>query len=101
MKALEAARPHFFIERTRPDTINQTWGRPVISKVKLSLDQTVEILSSLRGEYVWFVRCGEYGVLWLDFGNPHLSVREPSSTAGKSERLAIVLQRRLVIPAGK
>ena len=81
--------------------INLTWGRPVINKVELSIDQAVEILSSLRDEFVWFVRCGEYGVLRRDFGDPHLSVREPSSTAGKSERVAIALQRRLVTPAGK
>ncbi|MGO9673132.1 MAG: hypothetical protein ACLPSF_03010 [Methylocella sp.] len=81
--------------------INPTWGRPVINKDELTIDQAVEILSSLRGEYVWFVRSGDYGVLRLDFGNPHLTVREPSPTAGKSERLAIALQRRLVVPAGK
>ena len=81
--------------------INLTWGRPVINKVELNIDQAVEILSSLRDEFVWFVRCGEYGVLRRDFGDPHLSVREPSSTAGKSERVAIALQRRLVTPAGK
>jgi hypothetical protein len=81
--------------------INPTWGRPVTNKAKLNMDQAVESLSSLRGKYVWSVRCGEYGVLRLDFGSPHLLVREPSPTAGKSERLAIVLQRRLVIPTGE
>ena len=81
--------------------IDPTWGHPVANKVKLTLDQTLDILFSLRGKYVWSVRCGEYGVLRLDFGSPHLSVREPSPTTGKSWRLALALQRRLVIPTGE
>lgn len=70
-------------------------------KDKLDTNKAAEMLSAMHGQYVWSVCCDEYGVLRLDFGSPHLSVREPSPTAGKSERLAIVLQRRLVIPTGE
>ncbi len=55
----------------------------------------------MRGEYVWFVRCVEYGILRLDFGAPHLSIREPASIAGDSPRVSAALQRRLVVPTGK
>jgi hypothetical protein len=67
----------------------------------LNINQAVEFLSSLRGEYVWFVRSDEYGILRLDFGNPHLSIREPNPIANSSKNVADALQRRLVIPTGK
>ncbi len=70
-------------------------------KEKLDTNKAAEMLSAMHGQYVWSVRCGEYGVLRLDFGDPHLTVRGPYSTAGKSGRLALALQRRLVIPTGE
>jgi hypothetical protein len=73
----------------------------VANKVKLNVDRTVEMLSAISGQYVWSVRSGEYGVLRLDFGKPHLEVRGPYPSAGKPERVALALQRRLVIPTGE
>jgi hypothetical protein len=69
---------------------------------KLNVSQAVETLLPIIGEYVWFVRCVDDRVLRLEFGAPHLIVREPMHTASTYPIVVELLSnRRLVIPTGK
>ena len=39
--------------------------------------QAIALMSKIQNQLTWFVRCSEFGVLWMNFGEPHLSVQGP------------------------
>lgn len=63
--------------------------------------QAKATLSKLQHQFTWFVHCSEFGVLSLNFGEPHLLVHGPyrSNPSSNAETKA-VLGRRLVKPTG-
>lgn len=67
-----------------------------------AVSEALKLLSAMVGEYVWFVRRSAYSVLRMDFGSPHLKIREPAHHAPNSTQAVIdALERRMVIPTGK
>ena len=54
----------------------------------------------LIGQLVWSVRRGVGTSLTMEFGNPHLSIREPISIAQGSDRVRSDLARRRVFIVG-
>lgn len=71
------------------------------TETKLKIEQAIDIIHSMIGEYVWSARCDEYRVLRLDFGMPHLRVREPQYIPEANAAVQAVLSRILIIPTGK
>jgi len=69
---------------------------------KAVVSKALTLFSELKGEYVWFVRVGADNILRMDFGSPHLTIREPIQQVPNSAQAAIdALERRMVIPTGK
>jgi hypothetical protein len=62
----------------------------------------LELLLQIKGELVWFVRLSADNVLRMDFGSPHLKIREPISLdRGNSQAVIDALERRVVAPTGR
>jgi hypothetical protein len=57
-------------------------------------------LQRLTGEYVWSVKRGHGTFLTMEFGNPHLIVREPIESTGGTATVASILRRRNVSIVG-
>jgi hypothetical protein len=57
-------------------------------------------LQRLTGEYVWSVKRGHGTFLTMEFGNPHLIVREPIEPTGGTATVASILRRRNVSIVG-
>ena len=69
---------------------------------KIEVHQAMSIVSELIGQYTWFVRCAEDGILRLEFGDPHLTIQGPMEPRHDgSEALRRVLSRRVVVPTGQ
>jgi hypothetical protein len=68
---------------------------------QLGISQTVDVLSSLVGEYIWSVRCVDDRILRLDFGNPRLVIHEPRNATTTSDAVFNALSRRVVTPRGR
>lgn len=65
------------------------------------IEQAVGLLLKMRGQLVWSVCCSEYGVLWMNFGEPHLLVHGPyRSNPSSSPAAKAALGRRMVKPTG-
>ena len=65
------------------------------------IQQATALLSKLQGFLVWSVHCSEFGVLSLNFGEPHLSIHGPyRSSPSSSAKVKAALGRRLVKPTG-
>ena len=61
-----------------------------------------ELLLQMKGELVWFVRLSADNVLMMNFGSPHLEVREPNSHNPANSQVVIdALERRIVTPTGR
>ena len=76
--------------------------------IKMKADRDAEaskalaLLLHVKGELVWFVRLSADNVLRMDFGSPHLKIREPNPHAsGNSQAVIDALGRRMVTPTGK
>ena len=62
----------------------------------------LELLLQIKGELVWFVRISADNVLRMDFGSPHLKIREPiPHDPGNSQAVIDALERRMVAPTGR
>jgi hypothetical protein len=65
-------------------------------------DPLTEAFKPLIGLPAWFVRKGQGSFLTLEFGKPHLRIREPIEASPEaSERVRRSLARRHVAPAGE
>jgi hypothetical protein len=65
------------------------------------MKQISDLFSPLIGQLVWCVRRGHGSFLTMEFGLPHLSVREPiSASSTSSERVRKNLNRRRVFVVG-
>ena len=65
------------------------------------IQQEATLLSELQSSLVWSVHCSEFGVLSLNFGEPHLSIHGPyRSNPSSSTKVKAALGRRLVKPTG-
>ena len=65
------------------------------------IQQATTLLSELQSSLVWSVHCSEFGVLSLNFGEPHLSIHGPyRSNPSSSTKVKAALGRRLVKPTG-
>lgn len=71
----------------------------VSTTTKQSANRAIEIFSRIYGQHVWSVRCEDHGVLRLDFGAPHLLIRDPVALPLKS-RDARPFIRRIALPTG-
>lgn len=64
--------------------------------------KALKLLLEMKSELVWFVRRSTDRVLRMDFGRPHLKVREPNLHKPENSQAVIdALERRLVVPAGQ
>jgi hypothetical protein len=64
-------------------------------------DPLCRTFAPLIGLPAWCVRKGYGNCLTLEFGGPHLAIREPIvASPGASERVRAALRRRTVIPHG-
>ena len=69
---------------------------------KIEQHQALGMLSELIGQYAWFVRCAEDGILRLEFGDPHLTIQGPKEPRYEgSEAVRRALNRRVVVPTGQ
>lgn len=65
------------------------------------ISQAITLMSRIQNQLTWFVRYSEFGVLWLNFGEPHLSVHGPyRSNPSSNSEVKAALGRRLVKPTG-
>lgn len=65
------------------------------------ISQAATLMSRIQNQFTWFVHCSEFGVLWLNFGEPHLSIHGPyRSNSPSNAEVEAVLGRRLVKPTG-
>ncbi len=65
-------------------------------------DPLCRAIAPLIGLPAWLVRRGHGSFLTLEFGAPHLEIREPKAvTPGGDEKVAACLQRRTVTPLGE
>ncbi len=63
--------------------------------------KALERLLEMKGEFVWAVHLSGGNVLRMNFGAPHLKIREPNpNVSGKSQAVIDALGRRMVIPKG-
>src|SRR5215213_6024148 len=70
--------------------------------VELDGDPLRRAFAPLIGLAAWSVRIGHGSFLTLEFGTPHLSVREPIvAKPGASEKVRKALARRRVRPVGE
>ena len=61
-----------------------------------------ELFLQITGELVWFARISADNVLRMDFGSPHLKIREPiPHDPGNSQAVIDALERRMVAPTGR
>jgi hypothetical protein len=60
-----------------------------------------DIFSSLMGQLVWSVRRGYAGYLAMEFGKPHLQVRNPKISHSDSARVREILAQRRVFLCGQ
>ncbi len=82
-------------ESTMAQMLHGTDHRAEASKVQ-------ELLLQMKGELVWFVRLSADNVLMMNFGSPHLRVREPNPhNPANSQAVIDALERRIVTPAGR
>jgi hypothetical protein len=82
-------------ESTMAQMLHGTDRRAEASKVQ-------ELLLQMKGELVWFVRLSADNVLMMNFGSPHLRVREPNPHNPKNSQEVIdALERRIVTPSGR
>ncbi len=66
-----------------------------------SINKASALLLKIQHQFTWFVHCSEFGVLWLNFGEPHLSIHGPyRSNPSSNAEIKAVLGRRLVKPTG-
>ena len=64
--------------------------------------ETRNALLEIKGEYIWFVRRSADQALRMDFGSPHLNIREPHPHNPERSQVVIdALERRMVAPEGK
>jgi len=69
---------------------------------KETVSEALRHLRAAVGEYVWGVQKGADYTLMLEFGSPHLFVREPARLGPDAGQITIdVLGRRMVAPTGK
>ena len=74
----------------------------MVSSHDPAASEALNLLLQMKGEFVWFVRISADNVLRLDFGSPHLKIREPySPKAGDSQAVIDALGGRMVLPRGK
>jgi len=74
----------------------------MISDKAAEATKVLKALLKMKGELVWFVRLSADNVLRMDFGSPHLKIREPHPHASGSNQAVIdALERRIVMPRGK
>jgi hypothetical protein len=60
------------------------------------LQKIDELLQRLMGEFVWSVKRGYGTFLTMEFGSPHLVIREPVKSTSESASVASLLGRRNV-----
>jgi hypothetical protein len=58
--------------------------------------QLDEMLGLLVGQFVWAVKRGHGTFLTMEFGKPHLVVREPSASTSQNPQVSKLLARRMV-----
>jgi hypothetical protein len=69
---------------------------------KVAVSEALRHLRAAVGEYVWGVQKGGDDTLMLQFGSPHLFVREPMRLGPDAGQTTIdVLGRRMVAPTGQ
>lgn len=69
---------------------------------KVQRASALALLTAITGAHVWGVQLGADHALRMDFGQPHLYIREPyPPRAGASQRVRAVAESRLVIPEGE
>jgi len=60
-----------------------------------------DLFRPLIGEMAWDVRCGHGSFLTMEFGQPHIAVRDPVvASPGRSDRVQRNLGRRRVFVVG-
>ena len=65
-------------------------------------NEALRFLLRMKGEFVWFVRLSADNVLRMDFGKPHLKIREPSPHLPENSQAVIdALERRIATPTGQ
>lgn len=65
------------------------------------MEQIRKVFSPFIGQSVWQVRRGHGSFLTMEFGMPHLSIREPIiPSPNRSEKVSRILQRRHVTVIG-
>ncbi len=65
------------------------------------MDEVKELFTSVIGQLVWQVRRGHGSFLTMEFGTPHLTVREPiAASFDRSDRIKRNLSRRHVVVTG-
>jgi len=63
--------------------------------------KATQLLLQMQNKITWFVCYSEYGVLSLNFGEPHLSIHGPyRSNPSSNAEIKAALGRRLVKPTG-
>ncbi|MDR3461403.1 MAG: hypothetical protein P4L76_03685 [Beijerinckiaceae bacterium] len=71
----------------------------MVASIKLTPAAAIEKLAPMTGQYCWGVMTDTYGVLRIDFGEPHLEFRHPSARQNDpdlSAALERVYSRRFV-----
>lgn len=64
-------------------------------------DLLPQVLGPLLGQYCWSVERVHGSMISLEFGTPHLSVREPHESKSPSPRVRERMSRRRVRPVGE
>lgn len=68
----------------------------------LDLSQATALLLKIQNQLTWFVHSSEFGVLWLNFGEPHLLIHGPYRSKPSSHaKVKAVLGRRVIKPTGE
>jgi hypothetical protein len=67
--------------------------------VETNRDPLRQTFAPLIGSPAWFVRKGYGSSLTMEFGNPHLVIRQPKAASPQvSDHVRRALARRLVLP---
>ncbi len=73
----------------------------MIKQKETGVDAIQEAFAPLIGLPAWLVRKGHASCLTLEFGQPHLQVREPVASSSDDEQVRRLFSRRRISPRGE